>query len=170
MVKKVLVLALVLMLPLPAHAAVKPGAPCKKVGQTSISKNIKYTCIKSGKKLVWDKGKKITKTTATPAASPSPTPTVTATTSPTPSPSPTESGVKALTKSEIALHNKQADCWSYMGEKVYNLTSWMAEHPGGAEIMVEMCGKDGSESFGSHHKSEVDAVLAQYYIGAIAKA
>lgn len=39
-----------------ATAAVKSGAVCKKVGQTSTSSGIKYTCIKSGKKLVWDKG------------------------------------------------------------------------------------------------------------------
>ena len=39
-----------------ATAAVKPGTACKKVGQTSTSSGIKYTCVKSGKKLVWDKG------------------------------------------------------------------------------------------------------------------
>lgn len=39
-----------------ATAAVKPGTACKKAGLTSISAGIKYTCIKSGKKLVWNKG------------------------------------------------------------------------------------------------------------------
>lgn len=39
-----------------ATAAPKPGTACKKVGQTSTSAGIKYTCVKSGKKLVWDKG------------------------------------------------------------------------------------------------------------------
>ena len=39
-----------------ATAAVKPGTTCKKVGQISNSAGIKYTCIKSGKKLVWNKG------------------------------------------------------------------------------------------------------------------
>ena len=37
-------------------AAVKPGTTCKKPGQISVSAGIKYTCIKSGKKLVWSKG------------------------------------------------------------------------------------------------------------------
>ena len=41
---------------LPAHAAVKPGTSCKKLGQTSFSSSKKYTCIKSGKKLIWNKG------------------------------------------------------------------------------------------------------------------
>ena len=39
-----------------ATAAVKPGTTCKKVGQISNSAGIKYTCIKSGKRLVWNKG------------------------------------------------------------------------------------------------------------------
>ncbi|MEI7562128.1 MAG: hypothetical protein WCJ43_06735, partial [Actinomycetes bacterium] len=39
-----------------ATAAVKPGTKCTKLGQTSTSAGIKYTCIKSGKNLVWDKG------------------------------------------------------------------------------------------------------------------
>ena len=39
-----------------ATAAVKPGTTCKKLGQISASAGINYTCIKSGKKLVWSKG------------------------------------------------------------------------------------------------------------------
>jgi len=56
-------------LSLTANASVKPGTSCKKIGQTSISSGTKYTCIKSGKKLVWNKGvviKKLTPYTPTP--------------------------------------------------------------------------------------------------------
>jgi len=50
-------LALALLLvPINAVAAVKAGASCSKVGATSTYAGKKYTCIKSGKKLVWDKG------------------------------------------------------------------------------------------------------------------
>ena len=52
-----------------ATAAPKPGTACKKAGQSSTSAGIKYTCIKSGKKLVWNKGVEVKK------ATPSPTPT-----------------------------------------------------------------------------------------------
>lgn len=43
---------------LTANAAVppKPGATCKKLGLVMTSGNLKYTCIKSGKKLLWNKG------------------------------------------------------------------------------------------------------------------
>jgi len=39
-----------------ATAAAKPGTTCKKLGQVSASAGIKYTCIKSGSKLIWNKG------------------------------------------------------------------------------------------------------------------
>ena len=37
-------------------ATPKAGATCLKVGATQIASGKKFTCIKSGKKLVWNKG------------------------------------------------------------------------------------------------------------------
>ena len=39
-----------------SHAATKAGAKCTKVGSKSVVGAKTFTCIKSGKKLVWDKG------------------------------------------------------------------------------------------------------------------
>jgi hypothetical protein len=51
------ILSLSLSLPLiPVNAAIKAGWACSSAGITSIASNKTYTCIKSGKKLVWDKG------------------------------------------------------------------------------------------------------------------
>ena len=51
------ILSLSLSLPLiPASAAVKAGDKCAKVGIKSAVGNKTFTCIKSGKKLAWDKG------------------------------------------------------------------------------------------------------------------
>lgn len=58
-----------------ANAAVKPGITCKKLGTTSITSGKKFTCIKSGKKLVWDKGVRVPKPSSTPAVTAIPTPT-----------------------------------------------------------------------------------------------
>jgi hypothetical protein len=41
---------------IPANAVAKAGAKCFKAGSTEVVKGKSYTCIKSGKKLVWDKG------------------------------------------------------------------------------------------------------------------
>ena len=68
-----------------ATAAVKPGTTCKKLGQISTSAGIKYTCIKSGKKLLWNKGVGTKSTSPNAPASSSPSAGATPTSScPTP--------------------------------------------------------------------------------------
>jgi hypothetical protein len=72
--------ALLLTLPLtPSQAAVKAGDTCTKAGLKSVASGKTFTCIKSGKKFVWDKGVAVTKPTvvSTPSATPTPTPTPT---------------------------------------------------------------------------------------------
>lgn len=64
-----------------SNAAVKAGSACTKLNSTSTSGGYKYTCIKSGKKLVWSKGVKV--------PTPTPTPTPTSTSTPLPSETPT---------------------------------------------------------------------------------
>ncbi len=39
-----------------AFASVKSGSKCPTQGQTKNWQGKKYTCVKSGKKLTWDKG------------------------------------------------------------------------------------------------------------------
>ena len=71
--------------PSTAAAAVKPGTACKKLGQISTSAGIKYTCIKSGKKLLWNKGVGTKSTSPNAPASSSPSAGATPTSScPTP--------------------------------------------------------------------------------------
>jgi len=42
-----------------ATTTVKAGAACSKTGATTVVKTLKYTCIKSGKKLIWSKGEAV---------------------------------------------------------------------------------------------------------------
>jgi len=72
-----------------AYGAVKQGSPCKKAGTTSAVNGLKYTCIKSGKKLVWSKGVKVSLPTPPSTPTPVPTPSVTPSATPTPTPTPT---------------------------------------------------------------------------------
>ena len=54
----------------PASAYTKPGTKCNKVGIKSVVGNKTYTCVKSGKKLVWNKAvakRNVTLATPTPA-------------------------------------------------------------------------------------------------------
>lgn len=58
-------------LSIPAHAAIKAGSKCTVKGQVKLSQGKQFTCIKSGKKLVWNKGVVASK----PATQPTPVPT-----------------------------------------------------------------------------------------------
>ena len=49
-----------------AIAAVKAGGACKKPGDTVVDSGYKYKCIKSGKKLIWNKGVKVVTSTVKP--------------------------------------------------------------------------------------------------------
>lgn len=53
-----------------AYAAVKAGTVCTKEGSISTSPGKKFTCVKSGKKLVWAKSVLVTKPTAHPTPTP----------------------------------------------------------------------------------------------------
>jgi hypothetical protein len=66
MMRKVLILLLAITLlgATPVHALTKAGAKCSKAGATSTSAGKKYTCIKSGKSLVWNKGVTVKKVVA----------------------------------------------------------------------------------------------------------
>jgi len=69
-----IILASTLALSHAGAASVKSGATCTKSGLTSTVSNVKFTCTKSGKKLVWDKGVAVVKpSTPTPAATPTTT-------------------------------------------------------------------------------------------------
>ena len=63
----------VALIPVAAVSAQKitPGSTCKVLNQKVVYQNKTYTCIKSGKKLVWNKGVAVKK--PTPTATPSPT-------------------------------------------------------------------------------------------------
>ena len=70
----------------PSTAALKAGSTCKKAGLTTVDSGRKYTCVKQGKKFVWDKGVVVK---AAPAKVPAPLPTPTPSAAPTPSQSST---------------------------------------------------------------------------------
>ena len=82
-------------------AAPKAGATCTKAGLTATSSGMKFTCIKSGNKLVWDKGVLVV-AKSTPTAAPNPAPSTASTPVPssstqTPAPTPTASSTPTKT-------------------------------------------------------------------------
>ena len=86
----------VVLIPVTAVSVQKitPGSTCKVLNQKVVYQNKTYTCVKSGKKLVWNKGVAVKK----PAPVPTPTQSVTPTTTPSATPTPTTK-IESLTYS-----------------------------------------------------------------------
>ena len=89
--------AMLLLLATPVIAAApKAGASCTKKNATATSAGKLYTCVKSGKKLVWNKGVAIKKPTPIPTAIGDPIGAVGGTPSPTPTPTPTPTPIPTV--------------------------------------------------------------------------
>ncbi|CDP03257.1 unnamed protein product [Coffea canephora] len=72
---------------------------------------------------------------------------------------------KTYSKAEVSLHNKRADCWIIIKDKVYDVTSYVEEHPGGDAILAH-AGDDSTEGFyGPQHATRVFDMIEDFYIG-----
>ncbi len=71
------------------------------------------------------------------------------------------------TKAEVATHASSQSCWSIVNGKVYDLTSWIGQHPGGQQAIKGLCGTDGSATFNGQHGGQPrpERELAGFIIG-----
>ncbi|XP_057466717.1 cytochrome B5-like protein [Actinidia eriantha] len=80
-----------------------------------------------------------------------------------------EKASKIYAKSEVSLHNKRTDCWIIIKDKVYDVTSYVEEHPGGDAILAH-AGDDSTEGFyGPQHATRVFDMIEDFYIGNLEK-
>ncbi|KAL8094009.1 cytochrome B5-like protein isoform X1 [Apium graveolens] len=72
---------------------------------------------------------------------------------------------KAYTKAEVSLHDKRTDCWIIIKQKIYDVTSYVEEHPGGDAILAH-AGDDSTEGFyGPQHATRVFDMIEDFYVG-----
>lgn len=53
----------------------------------------------------------------------------------------TQAKARQITLEDCKSHNKEEDCWLVVGGKVYDVTEFLDEHPGGFDIVLAACGK-----------------------------
>ncbi|TNM91103.1 hypothetical protein fugu_003392 [Takifugu bimaculatus] len=81
---------------------------------------------------------------------------------------PVEGDVKYFTLEEIGAHNMSNDTWLVIHDKVYDITRFLEEHPGGEEVLLEQAGGDATESFEDvGHSTDAREMLQQYLIGEV---
>jgi len=77
--------------------------------------------------------------------------------------------LKKVTVEEVAKHNTRDDCWLIVNDKVYDVSSYINEHPGG-DAILRHAGKDASiPVVGPQHASSVMDILNYYLMGEIEK-
>ncbi len=74
------------------------------------------------------------------------------------------------TRDEIARHASVDDLWVIIDDKVYDLTDYVDEHPGGVDAIAKNGGRDATEGFkGPQHPSRVFDIVEEYRVGVLAR-
>jgi hypothetical protein len=68
--------------------------------------------------------------------------------------------LRKISMAEVAKHNTQESCWMVIRGLVYDMTAFMADHPGGSKPLVANAGKDATRTFEMLHNA--DKVLKKY--------
>lgn len=71
-----------------------------------------------------------------------------------------------VSREDVKKHNTQEDCWIIINGKVYNVTKYLSEHPGGPEILLDQAGNDATDDFeDTGHTPEARETLKKFYVG-----
>lgn len=71
---------------------------------------------------------------------------------------------KKISWEELAKHNTTEDCWVAINGKVYDLTSFLEEHPAGPKIITRQAGKDGTDAFDPYHAPDIIETLGKEHL------
>jgi len=67
---------------------------------------------------------------------------------------------------EVQKHNKEDDCWIILNKnEIYNVTSYLRDHPGGKSAILLFGGKDATQLFNGIHSDTAQKIKDLYLIG-----
>nr|CAD1819900.1 unnamed protein product [Ananas comosus var. bracteatus] len=76
---------------------------------------------------------------------------------------------KIYSPSEVSLHTSKTDCWLIIHGKVYDVTNFLEDHPGGEDALLHASASgDATESFEDvGHSSSATSMMESYLIGSV---
>ncbi|KAL7276913.1 hypothetical protein RUND412_000105 [Rhizina undulata] len=76
------------------------------------------------------------------------------------------SELKEYTYEDVKAHNAKKDLWMVLHDKVYAISSFIDEHPGGEEVLMDVGGQDATEAFEDvGHSDEAREILNGLLVG-----
>ncbi|KAI0773421.1 cytochrome b5 [Irpex lacteus] len=80
------------------------------------------------------------------------------------------SDAKVITFDELKANSKKDKIYILLHGKVYDVTKFLDEHPGGDEVILAEAAKDATEAFEDvGHSDEARALLKDLYVGEFEK-
>ncbi|KAL8660316.1 MAG: hypothetical protein Q9202_006658 [Teloschistes flavicans] len=77
---------------------------------------------------------------------------------------------RSITIDEVRKHDDEQDPWFVINGEVYSGTSFMKEHPGGAQSIVSAAGMDTSDEFMAIHSETAKSMMPDYHVGTLDEA
>lgn len=75
---------------------------------------------------------------------------------------------RQISLDEVKKHNKDDSLWMVIHDNVYDVTSFLKEHPGGEEALQENAGSDATQGFEDvGHSKDARELLKKYKIGVV---
>ena len=72
------------------------------------------------------------------------------------------------TDADVAKHRDREDLWLIIDGKVFSVTKYLEDHPGGEEVLIDKAGEDATEDFEDvGHSNEARKTLAGLEIGVL---
>ncbi|ALC38675.1 CG6870 [Drosophila busckii] len=71
-----------------------------------------------------------------------------------------------ITLEQVGQHDSFDDCWIIIYDRVYNVTQFLRDHPGGDDVIMDHAGRDATIAFhGTGHSRHAVELMRQFLIG-----
>ncbi|KAJ5496960.1 Cytochrome b5 [Penicillium fimorum] len=76
--------------------------------------------------------------------------------------------LKEFDASEVATHKTKNDLFVIIHGKVYDITNYVRDHPGGADVLLDVAGSDATEAYEDvGHSEDANEIMETYLVGTV---
>lgn len=75
--------------------------------------------------------------------------------------------MSSISKEQVTQHTSEKDCWIIVHNRVYDVSQFLDEHPGGKKILLKAAGTDASKQFDAFHNQAILEKYAHLAIGEV---